>query len=543
MPLDKSRIQGFGSDTSFQTAASSSAAPSVSTATKCPAGHTLRPWSAKPGWCDGCGGKIKSGQEVMDCRSCNYYLCNTCAPYEKVSEEEGSSFWGALSSLGDQMSGPAVQSALDNVALTFGDVIDAAAQDVSEMVTDLKSFVASTIGLDEEDEDEEQRQAEETKKKVELASPRSRQECVKVIADFCEKYPAARVRPNTSELDALWVKCSVLKTAPLVSAIYDQLSYANGDTSWQPRLRILCALEHLYLQGGLGKDVALGVMAQAKGIILHLGEVPQCAEKTKEVLFVLSGKGPQAKDDEQNSTQKQAAPSQPKTEKVLRSGNQPFRHDHQEATPKAAATAPRPSAPAADLLDISPVEASTAPASSSTSKAPVQTLSDLDLLSVGDLFATPAPAPVVSTSSALPQDLDLFATPATSSKPAATKAPSELLADVLATPQQNAFGSFPHLSNVGSGGYTQPSLPLGGNVSSFPGVSGGFEANRGNVGVPPLSSFGAPLGSSEYRKAGLPYIPAVSELTPIHSEVQDPFSFVTDLTGIGDAPNGKKLVG
>ena len=84
---------------------------------------------------------------------------------------------------------------MDNVALSLGDVIDAATQDLSEMASDFKSFVASAVGLEEDEEAlETQRQVAELKKKVESCSPRSRQQAAEAISEFCQKYPAARVR-------------------------------------------------------------------------------------------------------------------------------------------------------------------------------------------------------------------------------------------------------------------------------------------------------------------------------------------------------------
>ncbi|CAE8611109.1 unnamed protein product, partial [Polarella glacialis] len=152
------------------------------------------------------------------------------------------------------------------------------------------------------------------KKQMELVSPRSRQESIRIVADFCEKYPAARVRPNTSELESFWARCSVLKASPLIGAIYDQLSYAGGDTSWQPRLRILYALEYLYRKGGVGKEIAVGSLIQAKGIIIHLGEVPQCAEKAKEVIHVITGRAA-AQEAESGSKADSEAPAEPKSQK------------------------------------------------------------------------------------------------------------------------------------------------------------------------------------------------------------------------------------
>jgi len=47
---------------------------------RCPQGHALMPWFALKGSCDGCGRLICTGQQVMDCRACNYYLCIACCP-------------------------------------------------------------------------------------------------------------------------------------------------------------------------------------------------------------------------------------------------------------------------------------------------------------------------------------------------------------------------------------------------------------------------------------------------------------------------------
>jgi len=45
---------------------------------RCPEGHMLQPWDAQPGSCDGCGRRIEDGETVMDCRCCNWYLCEAC---------------------------------------------------------------------------------------------------------------------------------------------------------------------------------------------------------------------------------------------------------------------------------------------------------------------------------------------------------------------------------------------------------------------------------------------------------------------------------
>ena len=37
-------------------------------------------------------------------------------------------------------------------------------------------------------------------------------------------------------------------------AFYEELSFTNGDTSWQPRLRVLFAMEYLYKKSPIGKE-------------------------------------------------------------------------------------------------------------------------------------------------------------------------------------------------------------------------------------------------------------------------------------------------
>lgn len=479
MPLDKSRIQGFGGGPPTEESWWSSSGPAPKVYIKrCPQGHELQPWAAKPGWCDGCGAKIKSGEAVMDCRECNYYLCKYCCPPPEATEDTPS-FWGAMASLTEMGSGPAVSSALDNVALSLGDVIDAATQDISEMASDFKSFVASAVGLEDESGDEaeaERQKAAAMKKSIASVSPRSRQEAASAISDFCQKYPAARVRPNSQELDKLWAKIHELKPIALTSAFYDELSFTNGDTSWQPRLRVLYAMEYLYKKHPTGKEVAMSVMGQAKGIIQHLTEVQQCAEKATEVMKLITGRVKEKQDDGAKADEEEAA----KKEKPI-------------AKPAKAAPAP-------DLLDMSdPPAAAAAPAAT-----PAPSLSDVDLLG----------GPPQGSS--LPQDLDLL-----SPAPAAA-APLSLGAGAIPfTASASLPGSTSLLLGMPSSGPKAATLPL------FPPSSGASSAYGGGLGQPmgPM----APMAPMTAAKA--PYIPSVLETTP---KQKDPFSFVSDLTGIGD---------
>jgi len=480
MPLDKSRIQGFGGGPPTEESWWSSGGPAPKVYIKrCPQGHELQPWAAKPGWCDGCGAKIKSGEAVMDCRECNYYLCKYCCPPPEATDE-APSFWGAMASLTDMGSGPAVSSALDNVALSLGDVIDAATQDMAEMASDFKTFVASAVGLEEEDQDEEaeQQKAAAMKKTIANVSPRSRQEASSAISDFCQKYPAARVRPNSQELDKLWSKIGELKPIALTSAFYDELSFTNGDTSWQPRLRVLYAVEYLYKKDGIGKEVAMSLLGQAKGIIHHLTEVQQCAEKATEVIKLVSGKTKKKEDDGAKADDEDAA----EKEKPI-------------AKPAKAAPAP-------DLLDMSDPPPAPTP-------APAPSLSDVDLLG-------PVTTSTSTPSTSLPQDLDLLSPP--------VKAPATL---------PNMGGSLGALGGIPFDA-SAATLPGSTSLLGMPAPKAAtlplFPTSQLSSGYGGASSLGQPFQQSA-AKAKAPYIPSVLETTP---KQKDPFSFVSDLTGIGD---------
>mmetsp|Transcript_58933 Transcript_58933/g.175344 ORF Transcript_58933/g.175344 Transcript_58933/m.175344 type:complete len:211 (+) Transcript_58933:51-683(+) len=63
--------------------------------TDCPKGHRLQVWIAKAGICDGCGRHVFHGEKVMDCRECNWYLCDDCSPQGLADY----SMWTAVSSM------------------------------------------------------------------------------------------------------------------------------------------------------------------------------------------------------------------------------------------------------------------------------------------------------------------------------------------------------------------------------------------------------------------------------------------------------------
>lgn len=87
MSLLQNRIQGLGSDGAKKKV------------WKCPSGHLLQPAKASAGSCDGCKVRISSGDHVMECRTCNWYLCTGCHPQEK---EPRSWLWSSISFVADK---------------------------------------------------------------------------------------------------------------------------------------------------------------------------------------------------------------------------------------------------------------------------------------------------------------------------------------------------------------------------------------------------------------------------------------------------------
>mmetsp|Transcript_77513 Transcript_77513/g.171671 ORF Transcript_77513/g.171671 Transcript_77513/m.171671 type:complete len:278 (-) Transcript_77513:24-857(-) len=109
MSLDRSRIHGFCN--------------SPAKVWKCPAGHMLQPCKAEPGACDGCRKFVCKGEAVLDCRTCNWYLCDECCPAE-VNGDGASPIWDVLSFW-----------------------IDTANQEVFEIATGIESLVSGMSGM------------------------------------------------------------------------------------------------------------------------------------------------------------------------------------------------------------------------------------------------------------------------------------------------------------------------------------------------------------------------------------------------------------
>ena len=80
---------------------------------RCPAGHELQLWAAGVGDCDGCSKRVQTGELVMDCRRCNWYLCNACCSTSEAQERLKDQNKGVKASQGEpqkrkkQTTGPA----------------------------------------------------------------------------------------------------------------------------------------------------------------------------------------------------------------------------------------------------------------------------------------------------------------------------------------------------------------------------------------------------------------------------------------------------
>lgn len=65
---------------------------------RCPHGHELQKWAAREGSCNCCRRHIKPGEHVMDCRRCNWYLCQSCCPPDPL-QQASSQLWAAIKCL------------------------------------------------------------------------------------------------------------------------------------------------------------------------------------------------------------------------------------------------------------------------------------------------------------------------------------------------------------------------------------------------------------------------------------------------------------
>uniref|UniRef100_A0A7S2CDA9 Uncharacterized protein n=1 Tax=Alexandrium andersonii TaxID=327968 RepID=A0A7S2CDA9_9DINO len=252
----------------------------------CPIGHELQPWTAPPGTCDGCGKRFPDGEQVMDCRRCEWLLCEVCCP----RAEACTSTWGALSQLPfyavhriDSMFDK-VDDALDAFeerhAATF-DAADKAFAVFGDRVEALADFVFQETPSDSE---------EERRPRGPEFSPQQLEEAEALVTEFCEDYTETRVVPSEDDLSSFWSRCSVLygcvlSPEPLARAIEEQLARVpHGDEeAWQPQLRALHVLVDLRQRGAVGQEISADVVQRAGHHLRRLAHVPQCADQVSSL--------------------------------------------------------------------------------------------------------------------------------------------------------------------------------------------------------------------------------------------------------------------
>jgi len=224
---------------------------------QCPQGHELQAWSAHAGFCDGCHKAVEDGEQVMDCRWCDWYLCKVCLP---VYQAQGSSLWGAIASIpvyiADQM-----EHDVNSLMTSAGFASNANATDLTNKFHKKTQNSASS-------------------------TPQTRA-ASKVFVDFCEHYPGiqdwSRGVPAHTELESLWAKCSMMPPMPVAEAVCEQLSWV-ADFTWPPKLRALYAMEYISTQGLEGHHVVELVAARGGKLLHRLTGVPQTKDKALDVI-------------------------------------------------------------------------------------------------------------------------------------------------------------------------------------------------------------------------------------------------------------------
>ncbi|CAK0840348.1 unnamed protein product [Prorocentrum cordatum] len=271
---------------------------------ECPEGHELLPWTAKEGSCCGCGKLFPSGEQVMDCRRCDWFLCEMCCPrYGRTP-----SLWGQLSQLPFYAAErlcetfDATDAALDSIAEHHDRKIDEALDAVEQAVASAGRRAAkvpamawvSDLLLDDFLPEAD---AEEARREQLEGTEEQRQEAQELVAEFCESWREVCAEPTDTDLGAFWSRCcvlysTVLEPGPLAEALATQLrreAVSGQDGSWQPVLRALCALRDFRRRGAVGEAIAAEVAKRAGGRIRSLAKVEECAEEADQVGLALLG--------------------------------------------------------------------------------------------------------------------------------------------------------------------------------------------------------------------------------------------------------------
>jgi len=230
----------------------------------CPEGHELLPWTAPAGVCQGCGKIFPNGEQVMDCRRCEWMLCEICCPRAGAS----ASIWGTLSQLpfyaADNIDASfnAWDEALDNFIERHGPKFEAADKVIDAVADKIDSFADMLEGSSDSEEPGE------------VLSNQDREEAQEVVAEFCETFLAERPMPSKEELDQFWSHVSLLYARsldprPISEAVRRQLAALNQGV--QPaEMRALSALDDWCSRGAVGCAIVADVMSHEKSRVQHL---------------------------------------------------------------------------------------------------------------------------------------------------------------------------------------------------------------------------------------------------------------------------------
>mmetsp|Transcript_126146 Transcript_126146/g.251962 ORF Transcript_126146/g.251962 Transcript_126146/m.251962 type:complete len:487 (-) Transcript_126146:234-1694(-) len=246
---------------------------------KCPFGHELQPWTAPAGVCSGCGKNFSSGEQVMDCRMCQWLLCELCCPRSTVPQ---GSVWGALCQLPFYAAGR-LEAVLTSVDVTFDQLVERSCSDlettyngvvcsgpVGSVMLDAERLLG--VGADAEDPPASP-----------VRLPAVEDDAMKaLILEFCD---VPTVAPSRADLDAFWDKFSLLYSCTLdlrcaaeemcqQLAQQPQLSSLDNVAQARQKFRALLLLEDLLRhRGAVGQDLACEVACRSSRYLRHLAKV------------------------------------------------------------------------------------------------------------------------------------------------------------------------------------------------------------------------------------------------------------------------------
>jgi len=131
-------------------------------------------------------------------------------------------------------------------------------------------------------------------KKLTKRAQKNLNDASEILESFCQSYPASRVEPTESELKDLWERCAYFRPQCLAGAVAEQLSLRDGEMEWQPRLRVLCALEFCFQEMGTApRSVAKMVCDENHSLMQYLAsDVPQCRTRAARVMELAAAKHP-----------------------------------------------------------------------------------------------------------------------------------------------------------------------------------------------------------------------------------------------------------